>query len=99
MIYDWYKVINLTEFLALNIPSRELTLNLVDLGPKDILITYGVGLGILYEDCFLAVNLNDYNPFEFHDIDTEGNSLGYYACYIDESSQDVYLGVNGRDEE
>lgn len=102
MIYDWYKVINLTEFLALDIPSRNLTLNLQDLGPKEILVTYGVGLGLTYGDVFIPVNMNGYNPYEVNDQATyfdENDTNSYYATYIDEETQDVYIGLNGREEE
>lgn len=82
MIYDWYKIFNLTEFLALGLVSRTYTLNLEGIGQKDILATLGKTTAITYEDVILSVNLNSKNPFEF----------GGYAVYLSES-QDVYLGI------
>lgn len=82
MIYDWFKIFNLTEFLALGLISKTYTLNLEGIGQKDILATSGKTTAITYEDVILSVNLNSKNPFEF----------GEYAVYLSES-QDVYLGI------
>lgn len=82
MIYNWYRIFNLTEFLATGLVSRTYTLELEDLGIKDILATQGKTVSITYEGVMLSINLNGKNPFEF-----EG-----HAVYLSED-QDVYLGI------
>lgn len=82
MIYNWFKIFNLTEFEALDLVSKNYHLDLEGLGEKDILVTKGNGVSILYEGIFLTVNLNAKNPFPF-----EG-----HAVYIKENN-DVYLGI------
>lgn len=83
MIYDWFKVANLTEFLALGLVSQEITLELEGLGLKDILVTQGNEIGILYDGVFLMLGFNEASPFEF-----DG-----HACYLDAATQDIYLGI------
>lgn len=82
MQYTWFKIFNRTEFNALGLVSRTYTLNLDGVGEKDILVTKGLALGMLYEGVFLSLELNDKNPFEFDD----------HAIYVDEND-DVYLGI------
>lgn len=82
MNYTWFKIFNRTEFEALGLVSRTYTLNLQGIGQKDILVTKGNGVGMLYDGVFLLLELNDLNPFE----------LDSRAIYIDESN-DVYLGI------
>jgi len=82
MIYDWYKIFNLDEFNALGLVSKTYTLNLEDIGEQEILVTKGNLVSLEYNDVFLSLNLNGYNPFE----------MDGYACYIKENN-DVYLGI------
>lgn len=82
MIYNWFKIFNKTEFEALDLPSKEYLLNLEGVGEKTILVTKGNSVGILYEDVFLLLDLNNKNPFEFDD----------HAIYVD-INNDVYLGI------
>lgn len=82
MIYDWYKVFNKTEFEGLGLVSKSYAFNLEGIGEKEILVTKGNYVSMLYDDVFLCLNMNLKNPFEF-----EG-----HAIYVD-SNQDVYLGV------
>jgi hypothetical protein len=83
MSYTWYKLINVSEFSALGLVSRELTLELDGIGERTILITKGAQVGVLYEGIFLVPDLiDDANPFEF-----EG-----HAAYID-ASDDLWLGI------
>lgn len=81
-MYNWYKIFNLTEFLATNLVSREYTLELLGIGIKTILATQGNTNSITYDDVMLSINMNAKNPFEF-----EGK-----AVYLDESN-DVWLGI------
>lgn len=82
MIYNWYKIFNKTEFEALGLVSKTYSLNLEDIGNKDILVTKGNYISIQYETVTLPLNLNSKNPFPF-----EG-----HAIYIDDSN-DVWLGI------
>lgn len=82
ILYDCYKIINLDDFEALDIPSRTLTLLLSGLGEKEVLITKGNLVSIVYDDVFLSLNLNDKNPFEFED----------YAAFLDPNN-DIWLGI------
>jgi hypothetical protein len=87
MIYDRYKIFNLLEFEALELVSKTYNLVLEDVGEVGVLVTKGNLVSITYEGVFLSLNLNEKNPFEF-----EG-----FAIFIDEND-DVYLGINGREE-
>lgn len=81
-MYNWFKIINKTEFLATGLVSRTVTLNLEGIGQRDILVTIGHRLGITYDGVLLTPELNGLNPFAF-----DG-----YAAYID-ANNDVYLGI------
>lgn len=82
MIYKWFKIFNLTEFLATNLVSRTYTIELEGIGVKDILATQGNTNSITYDDVMLSINMNAKNPFEF-----EGK-----AVYLSETN-DVWLGL------
>lgn len=86
MIYDWYKIFNTAEFDALDVFSKTYFLNLEPIGLKEILVTKGNGVGILYEDVFLLLDLNQKNPFE-----RDG-----FAIAISDTL-DVYLGIQTSD--
>lgn len=82
MIYDWYNIVNSDDFEALGLPSKTYTFILEDVGQKDILVTKGIAVGIIYEDVFLSVNLNNRNPF----------AMDGYAVYKD-ANHDIWLGI------
>jgi hypothetical protein len=82
MTAKWFNIINKNDFLDLDLPSKELELNLTDIGVKTILVTSGVGVSLVYEGIQLMVGLNDRNPFSF-----EG-----HAVYLD-SNNDIWLGI------
>lgn len=82
MIFKWYKIFNLTDFEATGLVSRTVTLFLQDVGLKDILITKGNFVSMLYEDTFLPINFLDKNPY----------STNGYGIYLD-ADQDVWLGI------
>ena len=82
MIYNWFKIFNLSEFNSLNLISKTYTMILQDLGEKDILVTKGNRTSILYDGIYLSLDLNLKNPFEFES----------HAIYKD-LSNDVYLGI------
>lgn len=83
MIYTWFRIFNLQEFLDADLPSKTYTLNLQGIGKKEILVTHGNGVGITYDSVFLLLELNERNPFEFEDR----------AVYLDKNTNDVYLGI------
>ena len=87
MIFDWYKIFNLTSFLASGLVSRTYTVDLVGIGQKEIMATQGNLTSILYEDVMLSINLNSKNPFIFENK----------GVYLDESN-DVWLGILVPDE-
>ncbi len=80
--YNWFKIINQTDFLDLELPSLEVQVILVGIGLKTILVTSGVGVSLLYEGVFLPLGLNDRNPFYFDS----------HAVYMD-ASNDIWLGI------
>ena len=82
-MFMWYRIFNLTEFLATDLISRTYTLELENVGIKDVLVTNGKTVAVTYEDVMLSINLNGKNPFVF-----EG-----HAVYLAEATQDVYLGL------
>lgn len=82
MNYNWYKIFNLAAFTALGLVSQTYTLELEDLGQKDILVTKGNHVSMLYEGVYLTLEFNDQNPFAF-----DG-----HAIYLDEAG-DVWLGI------
>lgn len=82
MSYSAYLICNKAEFEALELISKTYTVNLPELGQKDVLVTNGNLLALTFEGVFLGINLNSKNPF-FKDG---------YAAFLDESN-DVYLGI------
>lgn len=81
MIFDWYKIFNITEFDLLGLFSKSYTYELQDIGLKTLLVCKGVRYSILVDDIFLVVNLNDKNPY-YRD--------GWAVQRLDNG--DVYLG-------
>lgn len=82
MNFDAYKLFNRTEFEAAGIPSRTLRVNLAGIGVKEILVTRGNELAILYEGEFLVVNFAGKNPYAKNNV-----------AVWEDANHDVYLGV------
>lgn len=80
--YDWYNIFNYTEFDESGLTSQKITVNLEDRGEKEIIITKGNHVGVLFDDVFLPIELNDRNPFVFESR----------AVYID-ADNEVWVGV------
>lgn len=78
---DWYKIVNLNDFLALGLVSRVYSINFT-FGAADVMICQGGSTNIFFDDVFLTLNLNGQNPYIFD------NHLGY----VDDNS-DIWLGV------
>ncbi len=76
MIYDWYFVFNLDEFIATGLVSKSVQLKFPSTGLETILITQGNLVSILFRDVFLSLDLNDKNPFEFDGFAVATNDDG-----------------------
>jgi hypothetical protein len=86
MIFDWYLIFNLNEFVATDLVSRKVKVLLEDVGEKEVLITKGNVVSVLYEDVLLPIDFQTYNPF------IGVGELSHYAVYKD-SSANVWLGI------
>lgn len=86
MTYDVFKIINLDDFNALGLASRNVSGLFGELGFKEVLVTKGNCVSMLYEGVFLSLNLNDKNPFEF-----DG-----HAIFVDPNN-DLWLGIANED--
>lgn len=89
MTFTWFKIFNLTDFEATGLVSRTYTVILEGIGQKDILVTKGELVSMLYEGVFLPIELNDINPFI---KEGESESESGYAVYK-ATNNDVYLGI------
>lgn len=81
--YDWFNIYNKTIFLAEGIPSKKLEYEFEGYDIKTIVLTNGNAIGVIIEDVFLAVGMNDKDPFEFED----------YAVTLDPATQDIWVGI------
>lgn len=82
MIYNWYFITDLQEFIDAGVISRKFDLIFPD-GRKEILLTFGNLAAITVDDIFLPIYMNETNPFE-----RDG-----YAVYYD-SEGGVWLGID-----
>jgi hypothetical protein len=81
--YNWYKVGNRADFIALDIPSLDQEVFLEDVGLVTVsLYNSGSGISLKYDDVFLRAFLNDKNEFYFDD----------HAIFILEN-EDIALGI------
>ena len=86
MTFNWFKLFNLDEFIALDLVSKVYQVVLEGIGQKDILVVHGNETSIVYEDVFLSVMFQGDNPF------TREGTEKTYAVYKDENG-DVHLGI------
>ncbi len=82
MTYDWYRLMDLNDFILSDLPSISRDFIFPVIGKKTILFTSGNLYSLLYEGVFLPLALNDKMPFEFED----------YACFCDVENF-VWLGI------
>lgn len=82
MLYTWFNIFNLADFLSTDLTSRTYSLNLDGIGLVRIHVTKGNLVSITYAGILLSINMNGANPFEFED----------HAVYLDEND-DVWLGI------
>lgn len=87
MQFDWYNIFNLTEFEALDLPSRTYTYFFEGLGEKSILVTKGNTVAMTFEGEFLPI---DFIEMALHPNETFVS--GSKAVYIDDND-DVWLGI------
>jgi hypothetical protein len=86
MIFDWYLIFNLTEFLALNLVSRTISVQIEGIGEKDVLITRGNEVSLVFQDVILPVGFHEQNLF------TQEGSEKTYGVFKDDD-ENVYLGI------
>ena len=82
MIFTWFKIFNVDDFLALDLVSKTYTLELEDIGLREIMVTHGETVAMTYEDVFLPLELLSSNPF----------IMDGFAAYVKENG-DAYLGI------
>ncbi len=90
MIFNWFNIFNLTEFNALGLVSKSYKVILEGIGQKDILVTKGNEVSIVYEDVLLVLNFEAANPF------TREGDDATYGIYMD-SNNDVWLGIEAEE--
>lgn len=81
MTFDWYMLFSKTDFEALDLVARVLTVQLESRGRVQFLITKGNTLAVTYLDQILPVSFLDANPY----------TKGGYAVYLD-ASHNVWFG-------
>lgn len=81
MNYNWYKIFNLTEWLATGLTSRTVKAFLDGKGEKEFLITQGNETGVTVDEVFLTVKLEGKNPYTRDGM----------AVFVD-ANQDVWVG-------
>lgn len=82
--WQWWKVFNLDEFNAPDVPDRYLNVNLEGLGQTDIVIARGFNICICFLNYWLIPGLNNRNAF------TADNKVG---AYIDDDNN-LWVGRN-----
>lgn len=83
MLFDWYKIFNLTDFLNKNLVSINIEANLEGVGLESFIITKGNQVSIVYKDKILPVEYNSENPYV----------SGEYAIFKDNETFDVWFGI------
>lgn len=81
-MFNWFYIFNAIDFEATGLVQRKYTLVLKDIGQKDILVTKGNFLSMLYEGVFLPFDLNGDGQFEF-----EGYAIAKHE------NGNVFLGI------
>lgn len=83
MNYKWFKIFNLSEFIATGLFSRSIIKAVMEgIGQKDILIARGNEVSLVYEGTFLPIEFENENPY----------SVDGYAVYKD-AENNVWLGI------
>ncbi len=82
MIFNWYNLFLLSDFVSTGLVQRTITVSLEGIGEKEILITAGGFVSILYEGTFLPLQFLDANPYTRDNLGIYLDTDGY-----------VWLGV------
>lgn len=85
-MFDWFRLFNMEEFTDSDLPSYEFQAICGDYGLKDFIATKGNKTGVLIDDVFLCVDMNDKNPTRF----------GERALFLDEND-DIWIGFYRED--
>lgn len=85
--YWTYKIYNVNDFLAMDIPSFMFQLTLEDVGTETFMLAKGNLVSLLYKDVFLPIGLNNQNPYFFDGV----------CVYLD-SNDDIWLGIKKEEE-
>lgn len=83
MNVNWYNLFSKPDFEATGLVQRIINASLNEIGDKEIIISKGNLLTVLYDGVLLPVNFQDQNPFTPDDT---------HYVYIDDD-QNVWLGV------
>jgi hypothetical protein len=86
MLFNWYNLFSLTDFLNTGMVSRTYYANLEGVGQKQILVTRGNEVSIIYEGVMLPVNFGEDNPYKRTEEETT------YAVYQD-GDRNIWLGI------
>ena len=86
MTFNWFKLFNLEDFNELGLVSKVYQVILEGIGQRDILVTKGNLVSIVYEDVFLPIQFEDANPF------TREGDDATYAVYKDSNGY-IHLGI------
>lgn len=82
MLFYWYKIANLNDFLATELVQQKILTFLEGFGEADFILTRGNRVNIQYDDTFLCVD-GPYNP----------HMRNGYACYLNPETKDIYWGM------
>lgn len=84
---DGYKVLNLNEFDALNIPRLDTQIKTKDLDVQDITLFKANLYNVMFLDLLFTINLNNKNPI----LKINNNKNLRVAVYVD-ANRDLWVG-------
>jgi hypothetical protein len=80
-VYQWYKIFNMTDFVATGLVQRSFVVNLEKRGVQTFVVSNGNTVSVYYADAFLPVAFLNRNPYV----------QGLYAVYKDPDNN-VWFG-------
>ena len=86
MIFDWYQIFNLTDFLATNLVSRTYTQILTGRGEVEVLVVRANVVSVQFDGEFMPIQFAGKNPY----------ASGSYGVFID-TDDNVWLGYRRED--
>ena len=84
---DGYKVLNLNDFDALNIPRLDTQIKTKDLDVQDITLFKANLYNVMFLDLLFTINLNNKNPV----VKVNDNKKLRVAVYVD-NNRDLWVG-------